>query len=331
MVHRVDAHNLLREHALALPNVKLRLGARVREVKAEEGRVILEDGSEHTADLIVGADGIHSVCVHAVSSPSNPPVVTRLPRNIYRMLVNSSEALADPELGPFLRSYDWKHDMCHFVSREKRDFTLYACRGGELLNCATFVPCSDDVDNLEDGSWNTPGSPKMLHNALERWPIHFHRLIDLAVDGEIVHWAGMDRNLPDSFVRGRLALIGDAAHTMPPTHAAGAAIGFEDAAALGALFTEDISPDQVSAVLELFNELRYKRGALIKYSSYVHYTLRYDYDTQAKILDKIRSVCGPDARLLTEEQVIEAMWLHEPEQEAKHAMFKAGFHKALAN
>ena len=64
-VHRVDLHNeLLRlatsEDAADSKPVTLRLGAQVVDASTD-GSITLKDGSRHTADLIVAADGLHSI------------------------------------------------------------------------------------------------------------------------------------------------------------------------------------------------------------------------------------------------------------------------------
>jgi salicylate hydroxylase len=74
-VHRVDLHNeLLRlatdeycnGHATGNANpVKLSLRAEVVQA-TQHGTVVLHDGSVHTADLVVAADGLHSVLRDAV-------------------------------------------------------------------------------------------------------------------------------------------------------------------------------------------------------------------------------------------------------------------------
>lgn len=69
-VHRSDLHKELIRMALAkiegLKDVELQLGSPVKTADAEEGSIELEDGTRHRADLIVAADGVHSVLKSAV-------------------------------------------------------------------------------------------------------------------------------------------------------------------------------------------------------------------------------------------------------------------------
>ncbi|KAL3451208.1 hypothetical protein BJX65DRAFT_269150 [Aspergillus insuetus] len=72
LTHRVDLHSALRATAARVVDgrkIRIQLGTRVSSVDAEAGEVLLEEGTKYTADLIVGADGIHSRSVHAIISP----------------------------------------------------------------------------------------------------------------------------------------------------------------------------------------------------------------------------------------------------------------------
>ena len=62
MVHRHDLHTALYERAVSAEGpgrpVRVRLGARVTTCDPEAGSLVTEDGTTHTADLLIGADGI---------------------------------------------------------------------------------------------------------------------------------------------------------------------------------------------------------------------------------------------------------------------------------
>lgn len=64
-VHRIDLHNellrLISQESGDKKAVELHLRSKVIDVKPEEGIIELEDGTIHHADLIVAADGVHSV------------------------------------------------------------------------------------------------------------------------------------------------------------------------------------------------------------------------------------------------------------------------------
>lgn len=328
MIHRVDAHDYLRKFASSFPNFHLHLGRPVSAVDPEHGTATFADGSTTTGDVIIGSDGIHSTCVAPFSTPSNPQKVHRMNINVYRMLVPAKLALADPDIRALLQGIDWPHNLTDWHDKQKRGFVIYACRDAELLNIVGFVRPEMDTDNIAPESYHAPGSKAIMHKAYEGWPDHFHKIIDLAEEDEIIHWTVGERDVPDSFHKGRLVLIGDAAHPMPPTHTAGATVGVEEAAALGAMFTEEITAEQVPAVLEIFNQLWYKYATTIKYSSNSFYNMRHDRTIREALWNKIKERCGPDAIWPTDEEVQATMWTHNGEQEARQAMVRAGLHKS---
>lgn len=69
-IHRSDLHNefvrLVRSKMEGQPDIELYLGSAVKYADAEEGLVELQSGSRYRADLIIGADGIHSVLTRVV-------------------------------------------------------------------------------------------------------------------------------------------------------------------------------------------------------------------------------------------------------------------------
>lgn len=134
-VHRVDLHReLMRlattdEHGDG-PKVKLALSSRVVGASADEGLVFLADGSTQKADLIVAADGVHSVLKDVVLGHDSPPA-SPTGLSAYRLLIPTKAILDDPQLVELLQ---WKckgpaifADMSD-LTRE-RHLIWYDCRG----------------------------------------------------------------------------------------------------------------------------------------------------------------------------------------------------------
>ncbi len=88
----------------------------------------LADGSVITADLVVAADGVHSVAVGAVVGAPNPPLPARTWNCCYRFLISRAELEDDPETRFF------NHDPCMVGSRVwvdpdgGRRLVSYTCR-----------------------------------------------------------------------------------------------------------------------------------------------------------------------------------------------------------
>lgn len=97
--HRANLHNCLLERAVEL-GAKIKVNARVQDVvcdaDGEKATVVLQSGERHTADLVVGADGINSRLREIMLGREDPPTLTG--DLAYRLLLSTKEMLQDPEL-----------------------------------------------------------------------------------------------------------------------------------------------------------------------------------------------------------------------------------------
>ena len=107
-VHRVDFHTELL-HLAQQPGtageepVALHLSSAVMDGDPVEGWIMLEDGSKHYADIIVAADGIHSVLRSLVTGSKDKPHSTGL--SAFRFLLPTETMCNDPALQDLM---EWK-------------------------------------------------------------------------------------------------------------------------------------------------------------------------------------------------------------------------------
>ncbi|TKX20934.1 FAD-binding domain-containing protein 39 [Elsinoe australis] len=264
MVHRIDAHNVLKEHALSFSNVRLRLGTGIQEVDAESGTVTLSSGETVTGDVVVGADGIHSKCVRAIDEDASR--AERMGVNMYRWMVETKKGMANPVVAEFLnrsRLPDCHTTFIHAPTRHV--LIMYPCRGGDLINCSTYQAAAAELKQLPEGDYTSPGSPEEVLHLMRDWPESYRALARLATD--VKHWAMIARDAPKSYHKGKLVLIGDAAHPTQPTHGAGANLGIEDAAVLSILLSGHVASGDVRGRLEAYHDLRYERTVVTKLGS----------------------------------------------------------------
>lgn len=115
-VHRVDLHKELlrlagtddeggRVVSGVEGSVKLRLNARVVGVDVMAGSVELADGEVHKADLVVAADGVHSLLRDAVVGKEGATKAETTGLSAFRFLIPTEELIGDAELRDFLK---WK-------------------------------------------------------------------------------------------------------------------------------------------------------------------------------------------------------------------------------
>ncbi|WP_225839285.1 FAD-dependent monooxygenase [Streptomyces sp. NK08204] len=243
-VHRADLHSSLLS---LVPPEQVHLDARCVAVTqdTDEARLHLSDGTTVAADLVVGADGIHSVV--------REQIVTDQPKysgqTIYRGLVPAERV---PHLLSEPRVQLWfgpdQHCVCYPVS------------AGRQVSFGATVTASD----WQEESWSARGDVAELAAAYAGWHEDVARLIDAA--DTVSRWALHDRESIDRLSSGRVAVIGDAAHPMLPFQAQGANQAIEDAVVLAACLAH-VTPARLSGALRRYEQHRLPRTARIQRQS----------------------------------------------------------------
>jgi salicylate hydroxylase len=243
-VHRADLHASLLS---VVPPDRVRLGARLVAVTqdADEARLHLADGTTVAADLVVGADGIHSI--------AREQIVADEPRysgqTIYRGLVPAERV---PHLLTEPRVRLWfgpdQHCVCYPVSS-----------GRQVSFGATVSAAQWGAE-----SWSARGDVAELAAAYAGWHPDVTRLIGAAET--VSRWALHDRESIDRLSTGRVVLIGDAAHPMLPFQAQGANQAIEDAVVLAGCLAE-AGPDGLAAALRRYERIRLPRTTRIQRQS----------------------------------------------------------------
>jgi len=214
-VHRADLQALLLEAVLSRPGVELRTGARLAGVEqdSDSATAVLETGERLAADALIGCDGLRSQ-VRAHLWGEDRPRYTG--HTAWRGTVDA--ARLPPGLVAPVAAV-WAGPGRHFVH--------YYVAGGSRVNFVGVV----ERDEGAAESWTARGDPAELARDFAGWPDPVRAIVAAAVDP--LRWALYDRAPSTVWSRGRVSLLGDAAHPMPPFMAQGAAMAIEDAQALG--------------------------------------------------------------------------------------------------
>ncbi|TMQ20403.1 MAG: salicylate 1-monooxygenase [Deltaproteobacteria bacterium] len=249
VAHRADLLALLQR---ALPPQLVRFDQRCVGAVQDEHEVQLTfvdragRTTAVTADAVVGADGIHSAVRQAIAAD----VVARFSGLCaFRCLVP-----ADQAPGMALRPVQtlWLGPGHHFVH--------YPISRGRLVNIVAFAPAGD----WRTESWTADGEIADLLAEFDGWDARLAQLIASATTTK--RWAVYDRDPLAQWTRGRVTLLGDAAHPMLPFFAQGAAQAVEDAAVLaGCLRTA--GPDSVRDALQRYERLRRPRATQVQLMS----------------------------------------------------------------
>jgi salicylate hydroxylase len=246
VAHRGDVLNLLRQ---ALPDEAVHLGHELISFKQGDGGVALQFGAPDgavvsvQADVMIGADGIHSA-VRSAIAPQDWPRFSGL--CAFRCLV-PAEAAPEMALRPVQTL--WLGPGRHFVH--------YPISSGRLVNIVAIVPAG----NWRDESWTAPGEVADMAREFEGWDPRVGQLIASA--RETKRWALFDREPLAQWTQGRVSLLGDAAHPMLPFFAQGSAQAIEDAEALAHALS-GIEPPGAPAALQAYEALRRPRATQIQ-------------------------------------------------------------------
>jgi salicylate hydroxylase len=108
LAHRVDLHSALRRLATTKdgpgPLVEILLRSEVVQYDADNGSITLADSSVHYADLVIAADGVHTIAVDHVIGHSVSPVSTGFAA--FCFLIPTEELLKDPDTAPMVTDND---------------------------------------------------------------------------------------------------------------------------------------------------------------------------------------------------------------------------------
>jgi salicylate hydroxylase len=239
-VHRADLHRCLLER---LPAGILHLGLHCTggQESADDVQLRFADGSSITADLVVGADGIHSR-IRELLVRDKPQFSGQ---SIYRALVPAERV-------PFLLEEPkvvlWLGPGKHCVS--------YPVSAGDQISLAATVP--DPYWGAE--SWSAQGRTEDLAGAYADWNSEVRALT--SAPDTVSRWALHDRDSPSRWSTDRITLIGDAAHPMLPFLAQGANQAIEDAVALAACL-RDAGSDGIATALAHWEAIREPRTSKV--------------------------------------------------------------------
>jgi salicylate hydroxylase len=298
-VHRAEFLKLLAD---AQPDCTLHLGHCLYQVRETNGGVQLTfaHGATIEADLVIGADGIHSVVQREIglkTYPSSEGIMA------YRGLIPSQRLTWAKDIGGKMTMWLGKG----------RSFLCYPVSSGRLINMVAFVPT-----NLEsEESWTAPGDLKALAAEYAGWDDPVLETIG-ALD-QTFRWGIYDRAPLPYWSTGRMTLLGDAAHPMVPHLGQGAAQAIEDGFTLAVLL-EGAKRQDVPRRLKAYERLRLERTSQIRTMARdAGRFFRAEYEDVAerdRLMAKVMAAIG---------------WIprHDAEKAAQEALLLAGNDEAI--
>ena len=242
--HRGDLAELL---GAALPKERVHVGHKLVDLEQKGERVVarFEHGASTEADLLVGADGIHSRVRHLLFGPEKPRFTGCV---AWRGLVPAERVR---HLDIEVAGHNWMGPEAHVVH--------YWVGAGRFMN----VVCITEHGTWTQESWTDKGDVAEVLARYEGWHPMVRGLIEAFAETFI--WALHDRAPLPRWSDGRVTLLGDACHPMLPMMAQGAAQSIEDGAALAALLKA--MPDDLPAALARYEQVRKPRATRLQEAS----------------------------------------------------------------
>jgi salicylate hydroxylase len=184
------------------------------------------DGATIAADCLIGCDGIHSATRRLLFGADRPNFTGYI---AWRGLV-PGELVAPELLDP---------PLCMTVG-PRRMLMRYPLRRGTLVN---YVAIARRAAWTEEG-WSVRATVREVLDEFADFEPRALQLIALTPPDRLYKWGLFDRDPLPSWTRGRVTLLGDAAHPMPPFTGQGAVMALEDAAILGRAFAAAAAPPE---------------------------------------------------------------------------------------
>lgn len=253
LMHRADLHEAL---ASIVPAENLALGKKLVEAKETASNVQLkfEDGTSAEADILIGADGVHSLIRELLLGAEQPKTSGRV---AYRATLPAS--LIPGEIDECTKWWGPDRHIVAYYTTRKRDEVYFV----------TSVPEPEWTKE----SWSATGDLGQLREAFKGFHEQVQRV--LAACPKVHKWAILERDPLPKWSGKRMVLIGDACHPMTPYMAQGAAMAMEDAVVLGRCLEQ--FPD-AEAAFASFEATRKERTSRVQGTSHVNTWMRQATD-----------------------------------------------------
>ncbi|KAK4226208.1 putative salicylate hydroxylase [Podospora fimiseda] len=262
LAHRVDLHNMLKTMATDPSGpgrpASIHLQSAVVSYNPEAASITLADGAVVSGDLVVGADGIHSLATEFVLEENVQPAPPAHYNMCYRFLIPAEAIEKDSKTQWWHRGAAGEKPIIRIMTdngaREIPNFVvLYLDKNMEKkVTKEDYLATVEKPDVLERLKGFHPNVLAVVNKAtdIKLWPL--------------LYWP------PNTtWHRGRLVLAGDAAHPMLPHQGQGGAQGIEDGCALSIAPQRVVTVEEIPQRLALYEKIRRNRAAAMQILSNV--------------------------------------------------------------
>jgi 2-polyprenyl-6-methoxyphenol hydroxylase-like FAD-dependent oxidoreductase len=246
VTHRADIHGSLLDGCKALPElIELRTSSRVTGFEDHGTAVVVKTGKDQIRGIaLVGADGGKSVIREKIVGDTLPLITGHM---CYRAVLDINDVPKDLR---FAAATLWAAHNAHIVH--------YPLRGWKLFNLVATI-----IGKHTSGGHNELAQPEEVLPFFSHYcdkPLKLMR-----TPKEFRRWMLLHREPVNNWSRGRVTLLGDAAHFMLQYMAQGAAMAMEDAVCLG--LSADEADGDFATAFKNYQEKRLVRATRVQISA----------------------------------------------------------------
>jgi 2-polyprenyl-6-methoxyphenol hydroxylase-like FAD-dependent oxidoreductase len=246
--HRANFQHAFYVYAVS-QGVKVRFGERITEFfQTDDGAGIISNGNRIIADLVVGADGVHSKARNFVTGTIDKPVSSGFA--IYRAWFPLDILSNNPMTENYVHGGD---SMNAWIGADVHCFVTV----NKSLDSVSYVLTHKDDYTVEE-SWSFPGRVEDILKVVEGWDPVLLAILAATPSDRLIDWKLLWRDPLKKWVsqKGRVALSGDAAHPFLPSSGNGASQAIEDSATI-ATALRLAGKQNVKLALKAYETLRY--------------------------------------------------------------------------
>ena len=318
-VHRADFLDAI---VANLPEGIARFGKRCVEVRQDDDgvEVDFEDGSRHRCDILIGFDGIKSAVRDHVLPPEQYGDLGPFWSGTYayRGMIPTGQLEAAMEARGADRRLALVPQM--YLGPDRHILT-FPVKQSELINVVAFITDrSTPNPRLPEGEeWVKAVAQQELLEVFAEWSAASRAILDCIP--EPTRWALHELPELPFYHRGRVLIVGDAAHARVPHQGAGAGQALEDAYVLASLLTDTSCTRQnAQQALAAFEAVRHARACRVQRTSHEAGDL-YEYSAPGIGADEARLAADLETRF-------DWLWNHDLRNDVAAARVRLGWESA---
>ncbi|GAB7361289.1 hypothetical protein MBLNU230_g1349t1 [Neophaeotheca triangularis] len=247
-VHRAS---YLDELVALVPDSIAHFGKRLEDVHDDGEKVLLKfsDGSTATHSAVIGCDGVKSRTRKIVLGADHPAATPQFSgKYAYRGLIPMSRAteLLGAELAQNAQLYMGRGGHILTFPIEK----------GQTMNVVAFSTKADG--KWEDDEWVKPMDRAGMERDFDGWVESTRRILSLMEKPDV--WALFEHPPAPTYTKGRICMLGDAAHASTPHQGAGAGQAIEDALVMSRVMGMVYQSEDIQRAFAAFDKVRRPRS-----------------------------------------------------------------------